>query len=194
MTLTDSPGSWPVAGSDDLFRDDWVIALRRDRIHPPGDTADEFGRLVLEHPGAALVLAVDDDERVCLLRQYRHPAGGTYVELPAGLCDVAGEDPVETARRELREEAGLEAARWQHLLTTYPSPGISNEQNHLYLARELSTVPRADDGFTPRHEEALMEVIWAPFTALHDAVLAGSVREAPLALAALAYAALRDRG
>lgn len=192
MTLTDSAGSWPVAGSEDLFRDDWVVALRRDRIHPPDDADDQFGRLVLEHPGAALVLALDDDERVCLLRQYRHPAGGTYVELPAGLCDVAGEDPVETARRELREEAGLEAARWQHLSTTVPSPGISTERTHLYLAWGLTAVDRAgDDGFAPRHEEALMEVFWAPFDDLYDAVLAGRVREAPLALAALLYAARR---
>jgi 8-oxo-dGDP phosphatase len=191
--LADSAGSWPVVGSDDLFRDEWVMALRRDRIHPPGDADDRFERLVLEHPGSALVLAVDGDEQVCLLRQYRHPATGTYVELPAGLCDVAGEDPVETARRELREEAGLEAARWQHLSTTFPSPGISSERNHLYLARELTPVPRSGDDFTPRHEEAWMEVFWAPFAALYDAVLAGEVREAPLALAALTYAAVRDR-
>ncbi len=193
MTLADRPGSWPVADSRDLFRDEWVVALRRDRIHPPDDPDDTFGRLVLEHPGAALVLAVDDDERVCLLRQYRHPARGTFVELPAGLCDVAGEDPVETARRELREETGLEAGRWRHLLTTYPSAGISDERHHLYLAQDVSTVDGAEaERAVLRHEEAHMEVLWVPFAELYDAVLAGRVSEAPLALAVLAYAALRD--
>jgi 8-oxo-dGTP pyrophosphatase MutT (NUDIX family) len=196
VSLADRPGTWPVIASEDLFRDDWVMALRRDRIHPPdADAAPDaqFGRLVLEHPGAALVLAIDDDERVCLLRQYRHPAAGTFVELPAGLCDVVGEDPLETARRELAEEAGLAAGRWRHLLSTYPTAGISSEVHHVYLARDLTPAVRSVE-FTPEHEEALMEVFWAPVADVRRAVLAGRVREAPLALAVLAYLDLRDHG
>lgn len=195
MTLADSPGSWPVVGSTDLYRDDWVMALRRDDITPPAGVSaagDGFGRLVFEHPGAAVVLAIDADQRVCLLRQYRHPAGGTFIEIPAGLCDVHGEDPVETGKRELFEEAGLAAGDWRHLLTTYPSAGITNETHHLYLARDLTEVDASD--YVRHHEEALMEVFWAPFNDLHDAVLDGRVREAPLALAVLAYAALEARG
>lgn len=191
MSLSDIPGSWPVVTTDDLFRDEWVMALRRDRIHPPEHDENRFDRLVLEHPGAAIVLALDEDERACLLRQYRHAAGGTFIELPAGLCDVAGEDPVETAKRELAEEAGLAASRWRHLTTTYPSAGITSERQHLYLARDLTHV---EMDFTHRHEEAHMEVFWAPFAELYDAVLAGRVGEAPLAVAVFVYAALRDRG
>ncbi|GAA3837048.1 NUDIX hydrolase [Nocardioides panacisoli] len=196
MSLADTPGSWPVVDSTDLHRDDWVVALRRDRITAPGgDPADAdqvFGRLVLEHPGAALVLAIDDDERVCLLRQYRHPGPGTFIELPAGLCDVAGEDPVETAKRELAEEAGLAASEWRHLLTTYPSVGISAERHHFYLARGVTAVDRPD-GFVVAHEEAHLEVLWAPFGEVVDAVLGGQAQEGPLAVAVLAYDALRRR-
>ncbi|QYJ05142.1 NUDIX hydrolase [Nocardioides panacisoli] len=192
MSLADRPGSWPVLSNTDLHRDDWVVALRRDRIHPPGEPDHAFDRLVVEHPGAAIVLALDAEENACLLRQYRHASAGTFVELPAGLCDVAGEDPVETARRELREEAGLDAASWRHLLTTVPSAGITSERQHLYLAREVT--PAEDVDFTPAHEEARMEVHWAPLAELYESVLAGRVSEGPLAVAVLAYVALRDRG
>lgn len=192
MSFADVPGSWPVTGREDIHRDDWVVALRRDRIHPPGHGDDQFERLVVEHPGAAIVLALDAEERACLLRQYRHAAGGTFVELPAGLCDVPGEDPIETARRELAEEVGLDAGKWRHLLTTYPSAGITDERHHLYLARDLS--PAGDVDHVPAHEEAHMEVFWAPFADLHEAVLAGRITEAPLAVTVLTYAALRDRG
>ena len=196
MSLADTPGSWPVLESTDLHRDDWVVALRRDRITVPGadptDPDQPFDRLVLEHPGAALVLAIDEADRVCLLRQYRHPGAGTFLELPAGLCDVAGEDPVETAKRELAEEAGLAAERWEHLLTTYPSVGISAERHHFYLAGGLRSVDRPD-GFVVAHEEAHLEVVWAAFDDVVDAVLTGRAQEGPLAIAVLAVEALRRR-
>jgi 8-oxo-dGDP phosphatase len=196
VSLHDSPGSWPVVDSTDLHRDGWVVAMRRDRITVPGgDAADPdqvFGRVVVEHPGAALVLAIDDDERVCLIRQYRHPGTGTFVEIPAGLCDVPGEDPVETARRELAEEVALEADHWRKLLTTYPSVGITAEQHHFYLARGLHPVERPPD-FVVAHEEAHLEVFWAPVDEVIDAVLDGRVQEGPLAIAVLAYDALQRR-
>lgn len=192
MRLADVPGAWPVTGSVDLHRDDWVVALREDRLHPPGEPDHTFARLVVEHPGASIVLALDDREQVCLLRQYRHASAGTFVELPAGLCDVPGEDPVQTARRELREEAGLDAGRWRHLLTTVPSAGITSERQHLFLARDLTPAEAVD--FSPAHEEAHMEVLWAPLAQLYESVLAGRVSEGPLAVAVLAYVALRDRG
>ena len=192
--LSDTPGAWPVVETTDLHRDSWVVALRRDRIHLPGaDSADSFGRLVVEHPGAAMALALDERdgvEHVCLIRQYRHPGGGTFVELPAGICDVPGEDPVETAKRELREEASLEASEWQHLLTTYPSVGITSEVHHIYVARGLRAV---ETDYVAEHEEAHIEVVWAPFDDLLAAVLAGRVTEGPVAIAALAYAVIQSR-
>ena len=193
--LADRPEEWPVVDSEDLFRDDWVVALRADHVRRPGDEDGQpFRRLVLEHPGAVIVLAVDDDGRVCLLRQYRHPAGRQFVELPAGLCDVPGEDPGTTARRELREEVGLEASEWTHLGSFHSSPGISAEVQHVYLAQGLTDVGPGD--FVAEHEEAEMEVFRAPFEDLVKAVLDGRVTDAPVALAALLVVgrALDDRG
>lgn len=191
--LADTQESWPVVSSTDLFRDDWVMALRTDTIRRPDQPdAEPFSRLVLEHPGAVIVLAVDDEDRVLCLSQYRHPAERRFVELPAGLCDQDGEDPVEVARRELREEAGLEAGEWTHLTSTYPSPGISAELMHFYLARDLVDVGRGD--FVAQHEEAEMETFWAPYDDLLAAVLAGRVSDAPLVLAVLLVQARRRAG
>jgi len=185
----DNAESWPVDSTTDLHRDQWVVALRSDMIrrpdHPEGDS---FRRLVLEHPGAAVALAIDDNDRVFCLRQYRHPAQRRFVELPAGICDVEGEDPLEVAKRELREEAGLQATEWQHLLSTYSSPGLSAELIHLYAARGLAPADRGD--FVLEHEEAEMETFWVPFEELRAAVLDGRVTDAPVALAVLAYDAL----
>ena len=184
--LEDVVESWPVSATRDLHRDAWVIALREDRIARPEHPEDEpFRRLVLEHPGAVIVLAVDDDERVLCLWQYRHPARRVFVELPAGLIDGdADETPEQVARRELREEAGLEAARWTHLTTTWSSPGISEEVMHHFVARGLTDVGRGD--FEPEHEEAEMRTGWVPFADLVAAVLEGRIGDAPLVVAVLA--------
>lgn len=189
--LADRPMAWPVVSSQDLHRDDWVVALREDRITRPGHS-EEFSRLSLEHPGAVVVLAVDDDERVMCLRQYRHTSGHEFVELPAGLRDAGDESAVETARRELREEVELDAADWRLLLSTFSSAGISDEVHEIFLARGLTHAPRGD--FEMEHEEAEMERFWAPMADLLEAVLEGRVRQGPLAQAVLAYDVLKRRG
>jgi ADP-ribose pyrophosphatase len=181
--LTDVEEHWPVASSSDLHRDDWVVALRADRIRRPGTDGPDVRRLVLEHPGAVVVLAIDEQERVCCLAQYRHPAGRRFVELPAGLCDEPGEEPLAVAQRELQEEAGLRADSWTYLTSAYSSPGISAELMHYFVARELSPADRAD--FDLEHEEADMTLFWAPFADLYDATLAGRLTDAPLVLAVL---------
>src|ERR687894_132723 len=107
--LADRPARWPVVSSRDLHRDAWVVALREDVLSRPGHPEDEFTRISLEHPGAVVVLAVDEEERVVCLRQYRHTSGHEFIELPAGLRDAGDEPPVETAKRELQEEAELAA-------------------------------------------------------------------------------------
>ena len=100
LTQWDIPESWPVVSSEDIHRDGWVVALRSDRINRPGHEDEEpFRRLVVEHPGASVVLALDEEERALVITQYRHPAKRRFVELPAGLIDYPGEDPLDVAVR-----------------------------------------------------------------------------------------------
>ena len=182
--LADRPEDWPVVESRDLHRGDWVVALRSDRIrHPDQPDGETFKRIILEHPGAVVVLAIDDQDRAVCLSQYRHAARQRFIELPAGVID-SDEEPLEVGRRELREETGLEAGEWTHLLSAYSSPGYSAEMIHYYLARDLREVGRGD--FVLAHEEADMELFRVPFAELLDAVLSGAVRDAPVALAVLA--------
>lgn len=192
-TIGDRAESWPVADTEDIHRDGWVVALRADRIQRPGHPDEQpFRRLVVEHPGAAVVLAVDDQERAVVITQYRHPARRRFVELPAGLVDQHGEDPLDVARRELREEVALTAREWRHLLSTYASPGITAEVHHLYLATGLEETDRG--GFELEHEEAEMEVERVPVDDLVDAIMSGRAADGPLVQAVLAYDVLRRRG
>ncbi|NNE44706.1 MAG: NUDIX hydrolase [Gemmatimonadetes bacterium] len=97
---------------------------------------------LMRHPGAAAAVPLHEDGTVTLLRQWRHAAGGWLWEVPAGKLDKPGEDPLECAQRELREEAGLAAARWDKLGAILTTPGFCDEVIHLYLARDLSSVPQ----------------------------------------------------
>lgn len=191
--LRDRPERWPVVDTRDIHRDAWVVAMREDTVHRPGHPEETFPRLSVEHAGAVMVLAVDDAERVCCIRQYRHAAGGSFVEIPAGLRDSdEDEAPVDTAKRELREEAELRAEEWTQLLSTFPSAGITSERHEIFLARGLSHWDRGD--FEMHAEEAELEKFWVPFEALLEAVLDGRVAEAPLVNAVLCYDALKRRG
>ena len=182
--IADVPEHWPVEDSEDLYRSGLPFALRADKVrHPESPDEEPFTRVVLEHPGAVVVLAVDDEERVLCLRQYRHPARHRMLELPAGLLDVEGEDPRGAAERELLEEAGLVAAEWTPLTTAYSSPGITDERICYFLARGLTAGDRGD--FELVHEEADMETLWVPFADLLDACLDGRVQDAPVLVAVL---------
>ena len=182
--LVGEPDAWPVVESEHRYDGGWVMRLREDQVQRPGHPDEEpFSRLVLEHPGAAVILAVDDQERALCLWQYRHPVERSLLQLPAGLCDVDGEEPLGVARRELAEEGGFEAARWTHLSSAYSSPGISEEVGHYFLARGLTDVGRGD--FEPEHEEAEMELRWVPVDELLEAVLAGGPVDGHLAIAVL---------
>ena len=184
--LADQPDdTWPLTGSVDLHRGDWVISLRSDSIRRPGPGAtSDFRRLVVEHPGAVVVLALDDARRVVCLRQYRHAVRHRLIELPAGLRDSPAEPALETARRELREEVELEAERWTPLLSTWSSPGFTDERLDLFLARGLRPCPRGE--FVLEHEEAEMEQLLVPFDDLLAAVLDGRVADGPVVQAVLA--------
>ncbi len=117
-----------------------VVGLRVDEVVMPGGATAT--REVIEHLGAVAVVALDERGYVTLIHQYRHPIGRRLWELPAGLIDKAGEDPVEAARRELVEEAGLAAGDWVTLVDVAASPGFTDEVVRVYLARELSDVDR----------------------------------------------------
>ncbi len=135
------------------------------------DTVDyngtQFTREYLDHPGAVAVLALDAEDRVLLIRQYRHPVRARDWEIPAGLLDEAGEPALEAAKRELAEEADLAADRWDLLSEYWTTPGGSNEAIRIYLARDLRDVP-AFDRFD---EEADIEKRWVPLDEAVTAVL-----------------------
>src|SRR5215471_5955596 len=116
MQLRDEPFSWPVASSDLRFHGG-VADFRTDHLVDGDGT---FAREVIAHPGAAAAVAVDDDDRVLVIRQYRHPAQSRLIEFPAGILDVEGEAPLEAAKRELREEGLTQAERWSPLLIMLP--------------------------------------------------------------------------
>ena len=183
----DRPESWPIHDVECIWKGAAPFSVRRDMVSVPGHPDEIVGRLVLEHPGAVMILAVDEQERALVLHQYRHPAAMRFVELPAGLLDVAGEDPVEAARRELQEEGLILAAEWTHLFTTYSSPGLSSEKLAYFLARDLSPAPDRG-GFEPAHEEADMTVDWVPIDDLLEGVREGRIADGPTAQAVLAYA------
>ncbi len=184
--LRDDPQAWPVHEVEHIWKGEAPFSVRRDLISAPGRPEERFGRLVLEHPGAVVILAVDERQRALVLEQYRHPVGRRLVELPAGLLDEPGEDPAEAAARELREEGLVLAERWSELMTTYASPGLSSERITYFLAEELSEAPDRG-GFEPAHEEAEMTTRWVPVTDLLDGVFAGRLADAPLAQAVMAY-------
>ncbi|RNL63692.1 NUDIX hydrolase [Nocardioides marmoriginsengisoli] len=189
--IADEPQSWPLSRSAYVYESGWVVNFREDTLSVPGEPEHEFTRLVVEDPGAVVVLAIDEDDRVVILRQYRHPVQKRMIQLPAGKLDKPGEDPLVAAQRELREETGLAAAEWTHLLTTYASPGITSETHALYLARGLTEVPR---DFEMHHEEADMTMERVGYQDLLEAVLDGSAADAPLAGAVMSYELMRNRG
>jgi 8-oxo-dGDP phosphatase len=185
--LTDEAAGWPVAGSAVLARGK-IVTLRQDDVRLPD--GEQVVREVVEHPGAVAIVAMDESDQVLMIRQYRHPVGSMLWELPAGLRDVPGEPPLETARRELLEEAGYQAEDWHVLADYLSSPGISTEQVRVYLARNLTVVPVGQREYVRQHEEAYLTVAWMPLAEAVRAVLAGRMRNGVAMVGILsAYAA-----
>jgi 8-oxo-dGTP pyrophosphatase MutT (NUDIX family) len=166
----------------DLVRDDVDL----------GD-AGVVTREYLDHPGAVAVVVLDDEDRVLLLRQYRHPVRALMWEIPAGLLDVVGEPAVEAAARELAEEVDLVADRWDVLTDFATTPGASNEAIRVFLARGFREVPEAE-----RHErtgeEAGIVTAWVPLDEAVTRVLAGDLHNPSAVVGILAAAASRAGG
>jgi 8-oxo-dGTP pyrophosphatase MutT (NUDIX family) len=185
--IHDEPGSWPVRDSTVMARGH-IVTVRRDTVELPN--GELVPREVVEHPGAVAILALDDEDRVLMIRQYRHPVGATLWEIPAGLRDVAGEPLLETARRELLEEAGVRAATWRVLADYASSPGITTERLRIFLARNLTVVPPAQREYVPEHEEAYLTTAWVPLADAVRAILAGELHNGVAMVGILsAYAA-----
>ncbi len=153
------------------------VTLRVDTVRMPDGTAE---RDVAVPPDAVGVVALVGDD-VVLVRQHRQPIGGTTLELPAGVMDVEGEDPLDTGRRELAEECGLASDDWSVLTSVYTSPGWTTERVTLVLARDCRpTAPPPD--FEPTGEEAAMEVVRLPLSAAVEAVRDGTITDVKAAL------------
>ncbi|WP_327114953.1 NUDIX hydrolase [Nocardia sp. NBC_01730] len=165
-----------------------ILALRLDQVSMPGGRVVE--REVIEHHGAVAVAAIDDDDNVVLINQYRHPIGRRLLELPAGLLDLPGEDPLVAAQRELAEETGLAAREWAVLVDVVLSPGFTDEALRVYLASGLHETHRPE----PELEEADLEVVRMPVDAAVRAALAGEIVNATAVSGVLALAAARAGG
>lgn len=166
-----------------------ILALRADEVAMPGGSHSR--REVVEHHGAAGIVAVDEHDRVVLIHQYRYPLGRRLWELPAGLLDVAGEDALRTAQRELVEEAGIAAEHWSVLVDVATSPGFTDECVRVFLASGLSDVARP--GATG-DEEADLVIEWFPLSEAVRMVLRGEIVNGPAVAGLLAAKEVRDGG
>lgn len=154
------------------FRGRVITVTTDETVLPNGHRAELE---VVHHPGGAAAVAIDGQQRVCLLRQYRYVADGWLWELPAGKLEP-GEPPLTTAQRELIEEAGVAASSWQPLLGYFSSPGVFAEILHLFLARDLRPAPVA-------HERSeVIEIHWIDFAQALTWVLSGQIRDGKTAL------------
>ena len=185
-----APHEFRVLDTETVFEGP-VISLHRDRVAMPG--GGDSVREIVRHIGAVCVAAVDDEGRIVMVRQYRHPVGGYLWELPAGLRDADGEAPVATAKRELAEEAGVAAERWSLLANSFSTPGFCSEQILIYLAEGLSPVDRPE-GFVVEHEELDMTVERVPLDEAVQRVFSGEIRNSSAVIGVLAAAQARSTG
>ncbi|WP_233493615.1 NUDIX domain-containing protein [Desertihabitans brevis] len=188
--MADEVVGWPVLRSD-VLAGGRVVTLVEDEVRTPDGST--ITRQYLRHPGAVGVIALDEQERVVLVRQYRHPARHRLLEPPAGLLDVAEEAWLVGAQRELAEEALLAAEDWRVLVDQFVSPGSTEESVRIYLARGLRPAPRPE-GFVVEGEEAHMDVVLAPLAELVTGVLAGRLQNPLLVAGVLATEVARRDG
>ena len=159
--------------SRSAYRGEWLEVFVEEVQLPNGHQVELD---IIRHPGASAVVPFVSDEDILLIRQYRHAAGGTIYEVPAGKLD-AGEEPEVCAARELEEEAGKRAGRLEKLGAIWTTPGFTDERIHLFAAYQLETVPQRLES------DEVIELIEMPLRAALDLVWSGELSDAKSALA-----------
>ncbi|WP_049578856.1 NUDIX domain-containing protein [Streptomyces sp. SBT349] len=184
--LADTPEQWSVTATDTPFTGVKTSVRADEVVMPDGATARRDYQV---HPGSVAILALDERDRVVVIEQYRHPVLHKLWEIPAGLLDVPGENPLHAAQRELYEEAHVKAEDWRVLADVYPSPGGSDEAVRIFLARELSEAE--GERYEADGEEADMRLARVEAADLVRGVLAGRLHNTCLTVGVLALQAAR---
>ncbi|MFI7312938.1 NUDIX domain-containing protein [Streptomyces hygroscopicus] len=184
MRIQDTPEEWQVTATATPFTGNKTSVRTDEVVMPDGSRATRDYQV---HPGSVAVLALDEGGRVIVLRQYRHPVRQRLWEIPAGLLDVPGENPLHAAQRELYEEAHVKAEDWRVLVDVYTSPGGCDEAVRIFLAREISAAE--GERFEVAEEEADMELARVSLEELVRGALAGELHNNCLAVGALALQA-----
>ncbi|TSB09194.1 NUDIX domain-containing protein [Streptomyces benahoarensis] len=187
MAIEDTPEEWTVTATATPFTGNKTSVRTDDVVMPDGSTARRDYQV---HPGSVAVLALDDDGRVLVLRQYRHPVRHKLWEIPAGLLDVPGENPLHAAQRELYEEAHVKADDWRVLTDVYTTPGGCDEAVRVFLARGLSEAE--GERFAVSEEETDMELARVPLDELVRGVLAGELHNNCLVVGVLSLVAAQQ--
>ncbi|UFQ14807.1 MULTISPECIES: NUDIX domain-containing protein [Streptomyces] len=190
MTIKDTAEEWQVTASQTPFVGNKTSVRTDDVVMPDGSVVHRDYQV---HPGSVAVLALDGEGRVLVIRQYRHPVRQKLWEIPAGLLDVPGENPLHAAQRELYEEAHVKAEDWRVLTDVYTTPGGCDEAVRIFLARDLAEAE--GERFEVFEEEADMELTRVPLDELVRGVLAGELHNNCLVVGILSlYAALNGDG
>ncbi|MGW2644305.1 NUDIX domain-containing protein [Streptomyces sp. NPDC001393] len=186
MTIKDTAEEWEIRATETPFTGNKTSVRTDDVVMPDGSVARRDYQV---HPGSVAVLALDEEDRVLLINQYRHPVRHKLWEIPAGLLDVPGENPLHAAQRELYEEAHVKAEDWRVLTDVYTTPGGCDEAVRIFLARDLSAAE--GERFEAEHEETDMEHARVPVEELVRRVLAGDVHNNCLVVGVLSLVAAR---
>ena len=187
MAIKDTPEEWQVTATATPFRGNKTSVRTDDVVMPDGRVARRDYQV---HPGSVAVLALDDEGRVLVLRQYRHPVRHKLWEIPAGLLDIPGENPLHAAQRELYEEAHVKAEDWRVLVDVYPTPGGCDEAVRIFLARDLSEAE--GERFEVSEEEADMELARVSLDELVRDALAGDLHNNCLVVGVLSLVAAQQ--
>ncbi|MFJ3672994.1 NUDIX domain-containing protein [Streptomyces sp. NPDC090106] len=187
MTIKDTPEEWEIRSTETPFVGNKTSVRTDEVVMPDGSVVRRDYQV---HPGSVAVLALDDEDRVLLIRQYRHPVRHKLWEIPAGLLDVPGENPLHAAQRELYEEAHVKAEDWRVLTDVYTTPGGCDEAIRIFLARDLAEAE--GERFEVEHEEIDLEYARVPVDELVRGALAGELHNNCLVVGVLSLVAARN--